>query len=67
MTEHYILPRGLESWSELPTAVLRAELARRATEDNERPACGGAQKGRYDTTIHVGALILILVLSVACT
>ncbi|OBT89432.1 hypothetical protein VE02_02080 [Pseudogymnoascus sp. 03VT05] len=53
-------------WSTESTAVLLAELARRQ-EEGERPACGSAQGGDYSTAAHVGALVLILVLSIAGT
>lgn len=53
-------------WSSLPTKLLLAELQRRK-EDGERPACGGRQKGWYDTVAHIFALLLILALStLAC-
>ncbi|KFY03442.1 hypothetical protein V490_00188 [Pseudogymnoascus sp. VKM F-3557] len=52
------------SWSTAPTSLLLAELARRQ-EDGERPACGSAQGGEYNTATHVAALILILVLNIA--
>lgn len=60
--------RDIRSWTDVPTAILRAELSRRkdATTSTTRPQCGGKNRGYYDTTIHVGGLILILVLSVAC-
>lgn len=48
------------------TTALLAELARRQ-EEGERPACGSAQGGDYNTPAHVGALVLILVLSIAGT
>ncbi|OBT54973.1 hypothetical protein VE04_04510 [Pseudogymnoascus sp. 24MN13] len=51
-------------WSTESTAVLLAELARRQ-EEGERPACGSVQGGDYSTPAHVGALVLILVLSIA--
>ena len=55
----------LVSWSHLPTALLRAELAKRQ-DAVPKPACGsGGNRGSYNTSIHVGALILILVLSTA--
>ncbi|KAF2397480.1 Zinc/iron permease [Trichodelitschia bisporula] len=53
-------------WLDIPTSLLRAELARRA-EDPPRPECGGKSRGVYNTPLHVAALVLILVLStVAC-
>ncbi|KFY67416.1 hypothetical protein V496_01607 [Pseudogymnoascus sp. VKM F-4515 (FW-2607)] len=63
MAEHDLAGRA-PSWSTAPTSLLLAELARRQ-EDGERPACGSAQGGEYNTAIHVAALILILVLSIA--
>jgi zinc transporter 1/2/3 len=66
MAQDNILPRGLHLWSEVPTALLHAELARRQNDGSDRPACGSSKSSNYNTTIHVGALILILVLSVAC-
>ncbi|KAL1311671.1 hypothetical protein AAFC00_001775 [Neodothiora populina] len=56
-----------KSWTDIPTALLRAELARRQ-EETERPTCGtrGA-KAEYNTPLHVFALFLILTLStLAC-
>jgi len=47
------------SWS---TESLLAELARR-NEAAVKPECGSGIKGSYNTSAHVGALILILVLS----
>jgi hypothetical protein len=67
MAQDDIFPRGLQSWSDVPTVLLHAELARRQNEVPDRPSCGSSKSGSYNTTIHVGALILILVLSVACT
>ncbi len=57
--------RDPASWSDLPTAILRAELARRQDEAT-KPTCGtGGNRGTYNTSLHVGALVLILVLSTA--
>jgi hypothetical protein len=54
----------IRSWADVPTAILQSELARRQDRETlERPACGGKNKGSYNTPIHVGALILILTLS----
>ncbi|KAF1824639.1 Zinc/iron permease [Dissoconium aciculare CBS 342.82] len=55
-------------WAEIPTSYLLAELARRQ-ENRERPACGsGKTKYPYNTSVHVGALFLILFLStLACS
>ncbi|TVY38081.1 Zinc-regulated transporter [Lachnellula subtilissima] len=52
------------SWSSITTDLLRAELARR-DEDATKPQCGSGVKGSYNTSAHVGALVLILVLSTA--
>lgn len=46
----------------ISTEILRAELARRE-EETIRPQCGSGIKGSYNTSAHVFALILILVLS----
>ncbi|TID16341.1 Zinc/iron permease [Venturia nashicola] len=63
-----LFDRDIPSWADIPTAILQSELARRHNRDvPERPACGGKNKGSYNTPIHVGALILILALStIAC-
>ncbi|KAF4631813.1 hypothetical protein G7Y89_g6321 [Cudoniella acicularis] len=54
------------SWSSISTEFLRAELARR-DDGTTKPECGSGIKGSYNTSAHVGALILILVLStLAC-
>ncbi|KAG8674834.1 hypothetical protein FPOAC2_00869 [Fusarium poae] len=65
MNAHSEVPRG-ESWASIPTDLILAELRRRQ-EDGEKPECGSRSKGSYDTSAHVFALILILVLStLAC-
>ncbi|CEI64462.1 hypothetical protein FVEN_g10743 [Fusarium venenatum] len=65
MSSHSEVPRG-ESWASIPTDLILAELRRRQ-EDGEKPECGSRSKGSYDTSAHVFALILILVLStLAC-
>ena len=51
-----------ESWASISTDTILAELRRRQ-EDGEKPACGSRSKGSYDTSAHVFALVLILVLS----
>ncbi|KAI9828642.1 MAG: hypothetical protein M1832_001745 [Thelocarpon impressellum] len=58
---------GSAAWN-IPTALLRAELARR-DESPAKPKCGsGAGRGSYNTSLHVAALIIILTLStVACS
>ena len=55
-------------WADLPTSLLLDELTRRQ-EGPEKPACGsGKNKYGYNTSIHVGALFLILFLStLACS
>ncbi|KAI9747719.1 MAG: hypothetical protein M4579_007405 [Chaenotheca gracillima] len=66
---------SLPEWHEIPSDWLRAELARRqdgGAEDEpapQQPACGsGSNKGSYNTSLHVAALILILLLSTfACS
>lgn len=61
------LPRLTEAqaWTDIPTDILRAELVRRQ-DGAQKPACGsGHVKGAYNTSLHVGALVLILVLSTA--
>ncbi|KAA6415644.1 MAG: Zinc iron permease [Lasallia pustulata] len=53
------------AWIDVPTDLLRAELSRRQ-DGPQKPACGsGHVKGAYNTSLHVGALVLILVLSTA--
>ncbi|KAI1431271.1 Zinc/iron permease [Xylaria sp. CBS 124048] len=56
------------SWSSIPSALLRAELARRQdANDAKKPACGSGDRGEYDTPLHIFALLLILTLSLlAC-
>jgi hypothetical protein len=47
----------------ISSQLLRAELWRRDGELN-KPACGsGGRRGSYNTSLHVGALFLILTLS----
>ncbi|KAF4505487.1 hypothetical protein G6O67_007431 [Ophiocordyceps sinensis] len=54
------------SWSSMPTSLLLQELRRRE-EEGTKPQCGSRPKGRYDTAVHVFALVLILTLStLAC-
>lgn len=51
--------------SDVPTAFLRAELAKRQ-HDSANTACGsGNARESYNTSLHVAALIIILVLSTA--
>ncbi|KAG9230740.1 Zinc/iron permease [Amylocarpus encephaloides] len=56
------------SWSSISTEFLRAKLARRDEPTKAtQPVCGSGVKGNYNTSAHVGALILILALStMAC-
>lgn len=52
-------------WSDIPTALLRAELVRRQ-DDSSKAACGsGKGRGSYNTSLHLAAFVLILVLSTA--
>ncbi|KAL9012126.1 MAG: hypothetical protein Q9173_003093, partial [Seirophora scorigena] len=51
-------------WTDLPTALLHAEIARRADAPT-KPACGSGHSTKaYDTPLHFFALVLILGLSV---
>ncbi|KAK4550238.1 hypothetical protein LTR36_003205 [Oleoguttula mirabilis] len=56
-------------WTNLPTSLLHAELARREQSADSRPACGsGANNHAYNTSLHVAALFQILLLStLACS
>lgn len=57
------LKRALSAISEIPDAILKAELLRRdGTSDNSQ-ACGSKSRGAYNTPLHAMALLLILVLS----
>jgi hypothetical protein len=62
--ESDLLPRGVQSWADLPTALLTAELRRRQ-DQQDRPVCGSGSLGTYNTSLHVWGLVLILVVSVA--
>jgi hypothetical protein len=55
----------LPLWVDIPTALLKAELLRRQDGGSEQPpACGSRHvRGSYNTPLHVGALILVLILS----
>jgi hypothetical protein len=54
----------VHAWSDIPTALLQAELAKRQDATAPaKPECGTKKRGSYDTPLHVGALILILTLS----
>lgn len=65
--------RLASSLSEVPVAILKRELARREEEhggdgdetpDESGSTCGGnIKKGGYNTSLHVAALVLILILS----
>lgn len=57
------LKRALSAISEIPDALLRAELLRRGGASEDTPACGSKQRGKYNTPLHVMALFLILGLS----
>ena len=59
-----LLPREIQSWADVPTSLLRAELIRRQA-DQDRPTCGSGTIGTYNTPLHVAGLILILAVSVA--
>jgi hypothetical protein len=55
---------GIQSWTDIPTALLQAELAKRQDATAPpKPVCGSKTLGTYNTPIHVGALVLILTLS----
>ena len=57
---------GSEPVLDISTEVLRAELLKRVGEDYDKPECGSnGARGSYNTSLHVAALILILVLSTA--
>ncbi|PWY71485.1 Zinc/iron permease [Aspergillus heteromorphus CBS 117.55] len=57
--------------SDLPDAVLRNELSRRSNSQassDGTTTCGSREQGAYDTSTHVFALFLILILStLACS
>jgi zinc transporter 1/2/3 len=57
------VPADFDGLGDVPTALLQAELLRR--DDAERPACGTGVRGKYNTSLHVGALFLILFVSIA--
>ncbi|KAL9597082.1 MAG: hypothetical protein Q9219_005365 [cf. Caloplaca sp. 3 TL-2023] len=53
------------TWTDIPTAVLQAEITRRQDAPT-KPACGSGHTTKaYDTPLHFFALVLILGLSVA--
>jgi len=55
--------------SDIPLAILRAELVRRAEVEDvdadgiNRSTCGSTKQGSYNTPLHVVAVFLILGLS----
>ena len=54
------------SWSSIPTDLILEELRRRGEDEvKEKPSCKSAQQGHYNVSIHVVALVIILVLSTA--
>lgn len=66
--------RFASSLTDVPIAILRSELARReegeggdggddAPEESGSTCGGNMKKGGYNTSLHVAALVLILVLS----
>ena len=57
------LKRALSTISDIPDALLKAELRRRDGTSDDTPACGSKARGAYNTPLHVMALFLILVLS----
>ncbi|KAJ5139133.1 uncharacterized protein N7515_003981 [Penicillium bovifimosum] len=57
------LKRALSAISDVPIAVLKAELLRRDEKSDDTPACGSKDRGAYNTPLHVMALFLILALS----
>ncbi|KAJ5504706.1 Zinc/iron permease [Penicillium fimorum] len=62
------LKRALSAISDIPDALLRAELLRRDGASADTPTCGSKERGAYNTPLHVMALFLILGLSTfACS
>ncbi|KAJ5092219.1 hypothetical protein NUU61_007089 [Penicillium alfredii] len=65
------LKRTLTTISGIPDSLLRAELLRRdatRASNSDETACGSHHRGAYNTSIHVGAVFLILGLSTfACS
>ncbi|KAI5284837.1 hypothetical protein KEM54_001027 [Ascosphaera aggregata] len=60
------------SLSDIPVALLRAELLRRAPDadggfDIKQSSCGSVKTGTYNTPLHIFALILILAISTLAT
>ena len=63
-TDQIPLPDVPATWTQIPTALLRAELQRRQNGNDEKPACGtGRANSDYNMALHVFAVVLILVLS----
>ncbi|KPI45338.1 Zinc-regulated transporter 2 [Cyphellophora attinorum] len=57
-----------DALSNIHIEALYAELRRRQDESPDKPVCGSAKKGGYNTPAHVFALFLILFLStLACS
>ena len=57
---------GSEAVFDISTEELRAELLKRVREEYDKPECGSTgARGSYNTSLHVAALVLILVLSTA--
>ncbi|KAI4225965.1 MAG: hypothetical protein L6R36_003537 [Xanthoria steineri] len=64
-TDGHVFEKDSISWSNIPTALLQAEIARR-DDTPAKPTCGSGKSSKaYDTPLHFFALILILGLSVA--
>jgi zinc transporter 1/2/3 len=62
--KQYIYKPTVPSWTSISTSLLRAELKRRQDEEAvPKPVCGSGKMGKYNTSSHVFALVLILVLS----
>ncbi|KAJ5577795.1 Zinc/iron permease [Penicillium hispanicum] len=64
--------RTLSAISQIPESLLRAELLRRDVSRSANsiaaPSCGSRERGAYNTSLHVMALFLILILStLACS
>ncbi|KAJ5822931.1 Zinc/iron permease [Penicillium robsamsonii] len=60
--------RAISAISDIPDALLRAELLRRDGASADTPTCGSKDRGSYNTPLHVMALFLILGLSTfACS
>ncbi|TDZ41443.1 Zinc-regulated transporter 2 [Colletotrichum trifolii] len=64
--------RDAADWARIPTEFLLAELSKRhghptnsaqVAPGGAKPECGSSKRESYDTSLHIGALILILALS----